>query len=201
MDGEGNHRGISKILSGTIFMNVITTKIKDCFIIEPRVFTDARGYFMETFNEMDFNERTGLNVKFVQDNESHSTYGVIRGLHAQEGLYAQAKLVRVLQGEVLDVVVDFRPHSETFLQHFTIKLNSYDKKQLFVPRGCLHGFSVLTAAATFFYKCDNYYQKDSEIGLRYDDPQFNIDWLIPEDKALVSEKDLELPFFENIKEK
>ncbi|WP_042492096.1 dTDP-4-dehydrorhamnose 3,5-epimerase [Aequorivita sublithincola] len=180
-------------------MKVEATKIKDCFIINPKVFSDERGYFMESFNLELFNDKTGLNVHFVQDNESKSSYGVIRGLHAQQGVYAQSKLVRVLKGEVLDVVVDFRPHSETYLQHFKIKLSAKNKNQLFVPKGCLHGFSVLSKSATFFYKCDNYYNKDSEIGLRFDDPQFNIDWQISENEALISTKDLNLPFYKNLK--
>ena len=179
-------------------MEVKTTKIKDCFILEPKVFKDSRGYFMESFNSKTFNTITGLNVDFVQDNESESTYGVIRGLHAQQGENAQAKLVRVLKGEVLDVVVDIRPDSETYLKHITVKLSAENKQQLFVPRGCLHGFSVLSENATFFYKCDNYYNKESELGIRYDDPDFNIDWQIVKDQAIVSEKDLQLPFYKDL---
>lgn len=180
-------------------MEVKTTKIKDCFILEPKVFKDSRGYFMESFNSKTFNTITGLPVDFVQDNESESTYGVIRGLHAQQGEYVQAKLVRVLKGEVLDVVVDIRPDSETYLQHITVKLSAENKQQLFVPRGCLHGFSVLSENATFFYKCDNYYNKESEVGVRYDDPDFDIDWQVSSEQALVSEKDLELPFYKDLK--
>lgn len=179
-------------------MEVKSTNIKDCYILEPKVFKDARGYFMESFNSQNFKDKTGLDVNFVQDNESQSTYGVIRGLHAQKGEYSQAKLVRVLQGTVLDVVVDFRPESETYLQHLTIQLSADNKKQLFVPRGCLHGFSVLSETAVFFYKCDNYYHKQSEIGVRYDDPQFNIDWQVPHDESLISEKDLILPTYKDI---
>ncbi len=179
-------------------MEVKTTKIKDCFILEPKVFKDSRGYFMESFNSKTFNTITGLNVDFVQDNESESMYGVIRGLHAQQGECAQAKLVRVLKGEVLDVVVDIRPDSETYLQHITVKLSAENKQQLFVPRGCLHGFSVLSENATFFYKCDNYYNKESELGIRYDDPDFNIDWKVSKEHALVSEKDLLLPFYKDL---
>lgn len=176
-------------------MEVEHTNIKDCYVLKPKVFEDERGYFMESFNAKAFKQKTGLDVNFVQDNESYSTYGVVRGLHAQKGKHAQAKLVRVLQGEVLDVVVDFRPDSETYLQHFTIKLNANNKTQLFIPHGCLHGFSVLSETAAFFYKCDNYYNKESEIGLRFDDPKFNIDWKIPSDDVIVSEKDLNLPYF------
>lgn len=180
-------------------MDIQATKIKDCFIIKPKVFKDCRGYFMESFNARDFNEKTGLEVDFVQDNESESNFGVIRGLHGQHGNFSQSKLVRVLKGEVLDVVVDFRPNSNTYLQHVSIKLNANDKNQLFVPRGCLHGFSVLSESATFFYKCDNYYNKDSEIGLRYDDPDLNIDWQILNEEAVISDKDLILPFYKDIK--
>jgi dTDP-4-dehydrorhamnose 3,5-epimerase len=178
-------------------MEVHNTKIKDCLMLKPKVLFDSRGYFMESFNSENFNSKTGLNVSFVQDNESESSYGVIRGLHAQKGEYAQAKLVRVLKGEVLDVVVDVRPDSESFLQHITIKLSAENKRQLFVPRGCLHGFSVLSESATFFYKCDNYYNKGAEIGIRYDDPEFNINWEILKNHELVSEKDLQLPFYKN----
>lgn len=181
-------------------MKVLETKIKDCFIIEPQVFTDARGYFMESFNTRLFERETGVKVDFVQDNESQSTYGVIRGLHAQQGDYAQAKLVRVLHGEVLDVVVDFRPESETYLQHVAVKLSSDNKKQIYVPQGCLHGFSVISDTATFFYKCDNFYNKASEVGLRYDDPQFNIDWMVESNKAVISEKDQRLPLYKDIKQ-
>lgn len=180
-------------------MEIKNTKIKDCFIIMPKVFHDSRGYFMESFNSQVFNLKTELNINFVQDNESESRYGVIRGLHAQKGENAQAKLIRVLSGEVLDVVIDLRPESETYLKHVSIKLSSENKKQLFVPRGCLHGFSVLSETAKFFYKCDNYYNKESEIGIRYDDEDFNIDWQVVKEKEVVSEKDLLLPFFKDYK--
>ena len=178
-------------------MEIKSTKIKDCFILEPGVFYDSRGYFMESFNSQNFNLQTGLNIDFVQDNESESTYGVIRGLHAQVGDAAQAKLVRVLKGEVLDVVVDLRPDSETYLQHIAVKLSADNKRQLFLPRGCLHGFSVLSDTATFFYKCDNYYSKKDETGIRYDDVNFNIDWQIPKEQIKISEKDLQLPFLKD----
>ena len=179
-------------------MEVKPTKIKDCFILEPKVFHDSRGYFMESFNADNFNAKTGLAVRFVQDNESDSTFGVIRGLHAQQGTSAQAKLVRVQKGEVLDVVVDFRPESATYLQHVSVKLSAENKQQLFVPRGCLHGFSVLSESATFFYKCDNYYHKEAEMGCRFDDPDFNIDWQISKEQSIISEKDLQLPFFKDL---
>mgnify|MGYP001965380526 CR=1 FL=1 len=179
-------------------MEVKHTKIKDCFILKPKVFHDARGYFMEAFNAQSFNAQTGLTIGFVQENESESTFGVIRGLHAQEGSSAQAKLVRVLKGVVLDVVVDFRQESATYLQHICVKLSAENKQQLFVPRGCLHGFSVLSESATFFYKCDNYYHKEAEIGFRFDDPHFNIDWQISKEQAIISEKDLQLPFLKDL---
>ncbi|MBT0607948.1 dTDP-4-dehydrorhamnose 3,5-epimerase [Aequorivita echinoideorum] len=180
-------------------MEVEKTNIKDCFVIAPTVFQDSRGYFMETFNENTFKKATGLQIRFVQDNESQSNYGVIRGLHAQKGTMAQAKLVRVLKGEVLDVVVDFRPDSQTYLQHYSISLSAENKKQLFVPRGCLHGFSVLSGDAIFFYKCDNFYDRQAEYGYRFDDPAFGIDWQIAPSKRIISEKDMQLPFFESEK--
>ncbi|WP_121667587.1 dTDP-4-dehydrorhamnose 3,5-epimerase [Mesonia aquimarina] len=177
-------------------MNIEQTAIKDCFVITPKVFTDERGYFMESFNEKSFQEQTGLQTNFVQDNESHSVYGVIRGLHAQEGEYAQAKLVRVLAGEVLDVAVDLRKDSPTYLKKVVIRLNASNKQQLFVPRGCLHGFSVLSEEATFFYKCDNFYHQAAEFGYRFDDPFFNIDWQVPEEEHIISPKDSALPLWE-----
>ena len=147
------------------------------------------------FNEKDFSKITGLDVSFVQDNQSYSTYGVIRGLHAQQGNYQQAKLVRVIQGEVLDVIVDGRIESPTYGKHFTIKLSAENKLQLFVPRGFFHGFSVLSEEAVFFYKCDNYYDKESEVGVYYQDPSLGIDWNIPKEKQIITEKDLKLPIF------
>lgn len=176
-------------------MQLEQTAINDCFLITPNVFTDDRGYFMESFNKKTFQNKTNLSVNFVQDNESYSSYGVIRGLHAQEGAYAQAKLVRVIQGKVLDVVVDLRKDSPTYLKQVVIELSGESKKQLFVPRGCLHGFSVLSKTALFFYKCDNFYNKAAEIGYRYNDPFFNIDWRIPAAQQVVSSKDLALPLW------
>ncbi|MDR6301785.1 dTDP-4-dehydrorhamnose 3,5-epimerase [Mesonia maritima] len=176
-------------------MQLEKTAINDCFLITPKVFTDDRGYFMESFNTKAFQKATKLNVDFVQDNESFSAYGVIRGLHAQKGDYAQAKLVRVIKGEVLDVVIDFRKDSPTYLNQVIVKLNAEAKKQLFVPRGCLHGFSVLSKTAIFFYKCDNFYNQSAEIGYRYDDPFFKIDWQIPKSEQLISVKDAKLPLW------
>lgn len=179
-------------------MEIQETGLKDCLIIKPRVFEDARGYFFESFNQQTFEEKTGLSGNFVQDNQSYSSYGVIRGLHAQSGDFAQAKLVRVIKGEVLDVAVDARPGSPTYGKHISVKLSEENKLQLYVPRGFLHGFSVLSETAEFFYKCDNYYNKASELGVIYNDPQLNIDWLIPADAAAVSDKDLILNTFSSL---
>jgi dTDP-4-dehydrorhamnose 3,5-epimerase len=179
-------------------MLVEQTGLKDCVILKPNVFEDPRGYFFESFNQKSFEDRTGLSGKFVQDNQSFSSYGVIRGLHAQRGEYGQAKLVRVLKGEVLDVAVDIRPESTTFGQHFTIKLSAENRLQLYVPRGFLHGFSVLSETAEFFYKCDNFYQKDSEVGIMYNDATLNINWHVPTADQLISEKDLVLNAFTSL---
>lgn len=171
-------------------MIVQDTPLNDCFILQPKVYNDDRGYFMESFNAKRFEEKTGQVVKFVQDNEALSSYGVIRGLHAQSAPYAQAKLVRVVMGEVLDVVVDMRPSSSTYLQHFSIKLNASNKKQLWVPKGFYHGYAVLSPEVIFQYKCDAFYQPEANIGLRYNDPKLNIDWKIPEEQRIISEQDL-----------
>ena len=176
-------------------MKVEETKLAGCFILTPNVFEDSRGYFMESFNYESFRKATGVETQFVQDNESFSAYGTIRGLHAQTGAFAQAKLVRVLKGEVLDVIVDIRPESSTYMEHFSVVLSAENKKQLFIPKGFLHGFAVLSENATFFYKCDNFYNKASEIGIAYNDPQFNIDWKIPQDQRVLSEKDVNAPTF------
>lgn len=174
-------------------MKVVETKLKGCFLIEPRVFTDDRGYFFESFNERDFQKAIGAEVRFVQDNQSFSKKGVIRALHYQVGAFAQAKLVRVLQGRVLDVAVDLRHGSPTFGQHISVELSSGNKKQLFIPRGFAHGFAVLSDSAEFFYKCDNYYNAASEGGIRYDDSDLKIDWQVPEGERILSEKDASLP--------
>lgn len=170
-------------------MKFITTKLAGCYIIEPKVINDERGYFMESFNENTFQKGINQEVHFVQDNQSFSTKGVLRGLHYQTGIHAQAKLVRVLQGEVLDVVVDIRPESVTYGQYVSVLLSGENQKQFFVPRGFAHGFLVLSDTATFFYKCDNFYNKESEGGLIYNDETLNIDWQFPTDKLLISEKD------------
>lgn len=174
-------------------MNVTETKLKGCFVIEPRVFNDDRGYFFESYNKAVFDKTVDANVDFVQDNESFSTKGVLRGLHFQKGEFAQAKLVRVTQGEVLDVVVDLRLDSETFLQAETVVLSSENKKQLFVPRGFAHGFIVLSDTVVFNYKCDNSYNKASEAGIIYNDPTLDIDWVLDSNEFIVSEKDRVLP--------
>lgn len=173
-------------------MNCISTAI-GCFIIEPKIIKDERGYFMESFNEKTFQEKTGFQTHFVQDNQSFSTKGVLRGLHYQTGIHAQAKLVRVLSGEVLDVAVDIRPESETFGQYDSVVLSAENQKQFFIPRGFAHGFVVLSETATFFYKCDNFYNKESEGGIIYNDPSINIDWQFAIGDMIVSEKDRHLP--------
>lgn len=174
-------------------MTAKETQLKGCYIIEPAVYGDDRGYFFESYNQLRFNELVNQDVTFVQDNESFSSKGVLRGLHGQKGEHAQAKLVRVTQGEVLDVAVDFRPNSPTYLQHVAVKLSSENKKQLFVPRGFLHGFIVLSETAVFNYKCDNKYNKESEEGLIYNDKDLNINWLLDENQFIISEKDTILP--------
>jgi dTDP-4-dehydrorhamnose 3,5-epimerase len=179
-------------------MEIQKTSLQDCFIIKPLVFSDARGHFFESFNEARFNELTGLNVHFVQDNQSQSTYGVLRGLHFQQGEHAQAKLVRVLKGEVLDVAVDLRPGSPTYGKYESVILSEENKLQFFVPRGFAHGFVVLSESAEFFYKCDNYYDKASEGGLHFSDPDLNIDWKVPADQLIISEKDAVLPFLSEL---
>jgi len=180
-------------------MNFIPTKLAGCFILEPKVLNDERGYFMESFNENTFRKATESRVHFVQDNQSFSTKGVLRGLHYQTGEHAQAKLVRVLSGEVLDVAVDIRPDSETFGQHVSVLLSAENQKQFFVPRGFAHGFLVVSASATFFYKCDNFYNKESEGGVIYNDPKLKIDWNFPEKELIISEKDRIQPTLEKAK--
>lgn len=165
-------------------------------IFEPNVFEDSRGYFFEAYNE-DVFKKEGVNLRFVQDNQSKSSYGVIRGLHYQLNPFAQYKLVRALEGAILDVAVDIRRGSPTFGKHFSIELSAENKKQLLIPAGFAHGFSVLSNTAVVLYKCDALYNKDNEAGIRYNDPSLNIDWKIKHGKELVSEKDLQQPLFEN----
>lgn len=178
-------------------MNATETKLKGCYILEPKVFNDDRGYFLESFNSKKFNELLGVDIKFVQDNESFSSKGVVRGLHYQLGQHAQAKLVRVVKGEVLDVAVDIRKKSKTFGQYISVVLSENNKKQLFVPRGFAHGFIVLSETAIFSYKCDNHYNKQSEGGIIYNDPKLNIDWKLPNNEFILSDKDLLLPTLDN----
>lgn len=176
-------------------MTVEKTNLKDCFILTPRVFEDTRGTFSETFNKKLFTAQTGIEVTFVQDNQSISKYGVVRGLHFQTGDYAQAKLVRVVQGKVLDIVVDLRKESPSFGKSFSVVLSAENKKQLFVPRGFAHGFSVLEEDTIFAYKCDNFYHKESESGIIYNDATLALDWHLDSKDIIVSEKDLELSTF------
>lgn len=166
-------------------------------VVEPRLFLDARGYFFECYNETKY-VNAGIACRFVQDNQSKSQYGVIRGLHSQREAYAQAKLVRVLHGAVQDVAIDIRHGSPTFGKHFSIELSGENNLQLFVPRGFLHGFSVLSETAVLHYKCDNLYNKDAEIGVRYDDPALGIDWKIPAGSVCVSDKDTALRSFNEV---
>lgn len=175
-------------------MPFVETPLADLLLFEPRIFEDARGYFYESYNQQTF-EAAGIVRPFVQDNQARSTYGVIRGLHYQKPPMAQAKLVRVLEGEVLDVVVDLRPTSATYGQVYRVILSAENQRQLYVPRGFAHGYSVLSPTATFFYKCDNFYAKAQEAGIAYNDATLAIDWEVPVSAALVSEKDLCLPAF------
>jgi dTDP-4-dehydrorhamnose 3,5-epimerase len=170
------------------------TPIAGLIVFEPKVWGDERGYFFEAYNQKVFRE-AGIDCTFVQDNQARSTYGVLRGLHYQVGQYAQAKLVRVVEGEVLDVAVDLREDSQTYGQWYSIRLSAENKRQLFVPRGFAHGYVVLSPTAEFFYKCDNFYFKPNEGGVIYNDPQLNIDWEIDLKEAVLSEKDLLLPQF------
>ncbi|OQX97773.1 MAG: dTDP-4-dehydrorhamnose 3,5-epimerase [Bacteroidetes bacterium 4572_128] len=177
-------------------MKIIKTPIKDLLIIEPEVFSDKRGYFFENYNAKKFRE-FGLNYNFVQDNESKSSYGVIRGLHYQISPYSQTKLMRVLFGKIFDLGVDLRKNSKTFGKWFGIELSSDDKKQLLIPKGFAHGFSVLSEKAIVSYKCDEFFNKSSERGIKFNDKKLNINWKVPEKNQLISEKDSLLPFFEN----
>jgi dTDP-4-dehydrorhamnose 3,5-epimerase len=170
-------------------MKVIPTPLSGCLVIENTIISDTRGYFLEGFNQAKFAAATGWQGQFVQDNQSQSNANVVRGIHLQLGQHGQAKLVRVLHGRVLDVALDLRPDSPTFGQHFSIELSDDNARQLLIPRGFAHGFSVLSPSATFFYKCDNYYHKDSELGIDPYDPQLGIDWQISKQDAILSAKD------------
>ena len=173
------------------------TELEGVYILEPRVFTDSRGYFFESYNEQEF-KNNGLNYTFVQDNQSFSKYGTIRGLHFQKGEHAQAKLVRVISGEVLDVAVDIRRNSPTYGKHVAVKLSGENQKQLLIPRGFAHGFSVLSDTAVFTYKCDNFYCKEAEGGLCVNDPALGIDWQIDITKANVLQRDLNHPLLKDL---
>ncbi len=170
-------------------MKIEEVEIPGCFILRDEIFEDARGYFFESFNKKNFAKLTGLDIDFVQDNQSYSTKNVLRGLHFQRGDHSQAKLVRVLKGSVLDIAVDLRKDSEHFGKYFGIELSAENRKQLFIPRGFAHGFVVLSESADFFYKCDNYYNKESECGLKYNDADVAIDWKIDTEHLIINEKD------------
>ncbi|MFD0750815.1 dTDP-4-dehydrorhamnose 3,5-epimerase [Mucilaginibacter calamicampi] len=177
-------------------MNIIpSSNLEGCIVIKPNVYNDNRGYFFESFNQKTFTALTGHSVSFVQDNESFSKKGTLRGLHFQTGEYAQAKLVRVVRGEVLDYAVDLRRSSPTYKKYQPVLLSESNRHQFFIPRGFAHGFVVLSDEAVFQYKCDNYYNKQSEAGINFADPTLNIDWKIDVNELIVSDKDKELPFF------
>ena len=178
-------------------MIAIETKLEGCLLLNPKVIEDERGYFYESFNQKVLNNILNYSVNFVQDNQTYSTKGVLRGLHFQQEEFAQAKLVRVTKGKVLDVALDLRQNSSTYGQYYSIVLSDKNHKQLFVPRGFAHGFVVLSKTAIFQYKCDNYYNKESEGGIIFNDLDLNIDWRLPTNKLIVSQKDLELDNFKN----
>ena len=180
-------------------MNIIKTEIPEVVIVEPKVFGDRRGYFFESFSERDFAENV-RNVKFVQDNESRSCHGVLRGLHFQKPPHAQSKLVRVVRGRVLDVAVDIRKGSPTFGRYVAVELSEENHRQLFIPRGFAHGFAVLSEDAVFQYKCDNYYAPQSEGAIAWNDPQIGIDWGLASDEVILSEKDMRHPLLEDADE-
>lgn len=177
-------------------MPFIPTTFPGLIVIEPVVFEDSRGYFYESYNERQFRENN-IDIRFVQDNQSQSSYGVIRGLHYQKPPYAQSKLVRVLRGAILDIALDLREGSPTFGQSFALELSAENRKQLLIPKGFAHGFSVISEVAEVLYKCDEYYVKSSEAGIKYNDPGLKIDWQIPSGKEIISDKDEVLPSFNN----
>lgn len=180
-------------------MKIKETGIKGLLVIEPDVFGDSRGYFMESFSEKKFREETGMDVTFVQDNESKSSYGVVRGLHFQHPPYSQAKLVRVVSGRALDVAVDLREGSETYGKHFSIELSGENHLQVFIPKGFAHGFAVLSEEVLFQYKCDEYYAPESEGAVIWNDLDLNIDWKIPHEDVRLSEKDKKHPGLKDLK--
>lgn len=179
-------------------MKITPAPLQDCFILEPSVFRDERGYFFESFHAEKFREHTGVQTTFVQDNQSFSVYGTVRGLHFQAEPHAQAKLIRVLNGKILDVVVDIRPDSPSFGKVFSIELSSDNLLQLYISKGFAHGFSVLSPTATVHYKCDTYYHREAEAGIRFNDPQLAIDWKIDPAHRLISDKDQKQPFFKDL---
>lgn len=180
-------------------MTVEKTPLEGCLLIKPRVFKDERGSFFESYNHQVFQKETGLHLEFIQDNQSISQRGALRGIHLQTGAHAQTKLVRVVQGEVLDVAVDLRKKSPTFGKTYATILNDENNHQLLIPKGFGHGFITLSNKAIFAYKCDNYYHKASEAGVIYNDPSLNIDWMLPKEELILSEKDQELPSLENFR--
>ena len=180
-----------------ISMNIIETSIEGVVIIEPKVFGDHRGYFFESFSQKDFCEKV-RQVSFVQDNESKSSYGVVRGLHFQKPPHTQSKLVRVVKGRVLDVAVDLRRDSKTYGKYFSVELTEDNHLQLFIPKGFAHGFAVLSDEAVFQYKCDEFYAPESEGAIAWNDPDIGVDWQIPEDKVILSEKDKKHPSFKDL---
>jgi dTDP-4-dehydrorhamnose 3,5-epimerase len=179
-------------------MQITQTTFHGVLLIQPKVFEDSRGYFFESYSQKNFAENN-MAFDWVQDNQSSSAYGVIRGLHYQLNPFAQTKLVRVFRGSILDVIVDIRKGSPHYGKHFAVELSAENKMQILVPQGFAHGFSVLSESAEILYKCDNYYHKNSEAGIIFNDPALNIDWKVPVDKAIVSEKDLILPHLADIK--
>ena len=189
---------MENILNSSYNMNAEETHLKGCFVISPKLHHDDRGFFFESYNKKGFEKAIDQTVNFVQDNHSVSNKGVLRGLHFQTGDFAQAKLLRVIKGSVLDVCVDIRPNSDTFGQYFSIILDNIDHKQLFIPRGFAHGFLVLEDETIFNYKCDNYYSKNHESGLLFNDPALQIDWNFSLNNIILSEKDKQLPTFESL---
>lgn len=179
-------------------MQITETQLKGCYVLEPKIFEDERGIFFESYKKNEFERATGQNIDFVQHNHSISKRGVLRGLHLQTGEYAQSKLITVVKGEVLDVVVDFREGSETFGQHFKLRLSEENKKSIFIPKGIAHGFLTLSEEAVFTYKCDAYYHTASESGILYSDDTLNIDWVYPKESLILSEKDRKLPTFKEL---
>ena len=177
-------------------MPILKTDFPGLVVFQPNVFEDNRGYFFESYNQRVFIEN-GIDISFVQDNQALSSYGIVRGLHYQLGPFAQTKLVRVLSGRIIDAVVDLRKNSPTYGKSYTIELSAENKKQLLVPKGFAHGYSVISDTAEVFYKCDEFYNKESEGGMLWNDPALNIDWQIPEEKAIISEKDANQPLFQN----